>query len=382
MDLEYSALNVLDGKGYIVRVENGIIADVRECADVPEGRFICPGGLIDTQVNGAVGYNYSGEDLDVSQVREICDNLARHGTLQHFATIITRPEQVILRNLDVIVKATEEDEFVRRSITGIHIEGNFISRLDGPRGAHDLRYVRDADIGEFDRWYEHAHGLLKYITIGAEANGAEQLIRHAVSNGVAVAIGHTGATREQIDRAVEAGATLSTHLGNGVFAKLDRFENPIWPQLRNKGLTTGLIADGDHVTPDLVWVISRCKDSDHIILVSDLHHCAGLPPGRRQDGPLEIDIVKDGAVRVAGTPYLAGAGVHLIRCIWNYSRFTGTDMKTSFKLGTFNPICKYSLDSERAKLQAGHKAEFITFTETEKGFELSSVFAGGMPVLY
>ena len=381
MDYENSALNVLDGKGYEIRVADGIIADLRECPDVPEGRFICPGGLIDTQVNGAVGFNYSGEDLDVNQVRLICEDLAKHGTLQHFATIITRPEELILRNLDVIVKAVEEDEFVRRSITGIHIEGNFISRLDGPRGAHDLRYVRDADIAEFDRWKEHARGLLKYITIGAEANGAEQLIRHAVSKGVAVAIGHTGATREQIDRAVEAGATLSTHLGNGIFAKLDRFENPIWPQLRNNGLTTGLIADGDHVTPDLVWVISRCKDSDHIILVSDLHHCAGLPPGRRQDGPLEIDIVKDGAVRVAGTPYLAGAGVHLLRCIWNYSRFTGTDLKTSFKLGTANPIRKYGLDSERAALRKGHKAEFITFTESGNGFELSSVFAGGISLI-
>ena len=381
MDYEYSALNVLDGKGYEIRVEDGIIADLRECPDVPEGRFICPGGLIDTQVNGAVGFNYSGEDLDVNQVRLICEDLAKHGTLQHFATIITRPEELILRNLDVIVKAVEEDEFVRRSITGIHIEGNFISRLDGPRGAHDLRYVRDADIAEFDRWKEHARGLLKYITIGAEANGAEQLIRHAVSKGVAVAIGHTGATREQIDRAVDAGATLSTHLGNGIFAKLDRFENPIWPQLRNNGLTTGLIADGDHVTPDLVWVISRCKDSDHIILVSDLHHCAGLPPGRRQDGPLEIDIVKDGAVRVAGTPYLAGAGVHLLRCIWNYSHFTGTALKTSFRLGTANPIRKYSLNPERAELRKDQKAEFITFTESENGFELNSVFAGGISFL-
>ena len=121
MDYEYSALNVLDGKGYAIRVADGIIADLRECPDVPEGRFICPGGLIDTQVNGAVGFNYSGEDLDVNQVRLICEDLAKHGTLQHFATIITRPEELILRNLDVIVKATEEDEFVRRSITGKHL---------------------------------------------------------------------------------------------------------------------------------------------------------------------------------------------------------------------------------------------------------------------
>ena len=377
---EYKGLNVLDGKGCSITVENGLIRDIRECRDVPEDTFICPGGLIDTQVNGCLGFDYTGRNLTVEQVRLICDELAARGTLQHFATIVTSPQDLIIGNLDKITKAVENDPFVARSITGIHIEGNFISRLDGPRGAHDLRYVRDASIEEFDQWFEHSRGLLKYITIGAEANGAIELIKHAVSKGVAVSIGHTGATREQIDKAVDAGATLSTHLGNGVFAKLDRFENPIWPQLRNEKLTTGLIADGDHVTPDLVWVISRCKDSDHIILVSDLHSCAGLPPGRRMEGPLEIEIFEDAAVRVAGTPYLAGAGVHLLRGIWNYARFSRTDKVAAFKLGTINPIRKYGLNPKRAKLLIRKKAEFIVFSDNGKKYELKAVYADGRAV--
>ena len=378
---EFKGLNVLDSKSYSIVVEDGIITSLKECHDAPKGSFFCPGGLIDTQVNGCLGYNYTGEDLSVEQVRQICMELARHGTLQHFATIITSPEQRILKSLDTLVRAIEEDDFVRRSITGIHIEGNYISKLDGPRGAHNLAYVRDASIEEFDRWYEHSKGYLKYITIGAESNGAEALIRHAVEKGVVVSIGHTGATKEQIDKAAEAGASVSTHLGNGVFAKLDRFENPIWPQLRNTKFTTGLIADGDHVTPDLVWVISRCKDSDHIILVSDLHHCAGLEPGRRMDGPLEIEIFKDAAVRVAGTPYLAGAGVHLLRCTYNYARFSQTDPVGAFRLSTINPIRKYNLDPQRAVLKVGKKAEFIAFTDTDNGYELQAVYADGKNVL-
>ena len=378
---EFKGLNVLDSKSYSIVVEDGIITSLKECHDAPKGSFFCPGGLIDTQVNGCLGYNYTGEDLSVEQVRQICMELARHGTLQHFATIITSPEQRILKSLDTLVRAIEEDDFVRRSITGIHIEGNYISKLDGPRGAHNLAYVRDASIEEFDRWYEHSKGYLKYITIGAESNGAEALIRHAVEKGVVVSIGHTGATKEQIDKAAEAGASVSTHLGNGVFAKLDRFENPIWPQLRNTKFTTGLIADGDHVTPDLVWVISRCKDSDHIILVSDLHHCAGLEPGRRMDGPLEIEIFKDAAVRVAGTPYLAGAGVHLLRCTYNYARFSQTDPVGAFRLSTINPIRKYNLDPQRAVLKVGKKAEFIAFTDTGNGYELQAVYADGKNVL-
>ena len=378
---EFKGLNVLDSKSYSIVVEDGIITSLKECHDAPKGSFFCPGGLIDTQVNGCLGYNYTGEDLSVDQVRQICMELARHGTLQHFATIITSPKERILKSIDTLVRAIEEDDFVRRSITGIHIEGNFISRLDGPRGAHNLSYVRDASIEEFDLWYEHSKGYLKYITIGAESNGAEALIRHAVKKGVVVSIGHTGATREQIDKAAEAGASVSTHLGNGVFAKIDRFENPIWPQLRNQKFTAGLIADGDHVTPDLVWVISRCKDSDHIILVSDLHHCAGLEPGRRIDGPLEIEIFKDAAVRVAGTPYLAGAGVHLLRCTYNYARFSQTDPVGAFRLSTINPIRKYNLDPQRAVLKVGKKAEFIAFTDTCNGYELQAVFANGQTVI-
>ena len=89
MDFEFSGLNVLDGKCYSVAVANGVISDLRECNDVPTDRFICPGGLIDTQVNGCLGYNYTGENLTTDQVRSICLELAKHGTLQHFATIIT-----------------------------------------------------------------------------------------------------------------------------------------------------------------------------------------------------------------------------------------------------------------------------------------------------
>ena len=381
MAFEYKGLNVLDGKSYSVTVDSGVVTDVKECKDALDNFYICPGGLIDTQVNGALGYNYTGKDLTLEQIRKVCDELSRQGTFQHFATIVTGPQDVIVENLDKLTKAIETDPVVAHSITGIHIEGNFISRLDGPRGAHDLRYVRDASIEEFDQWFVHSKGLLKYITIGAEANGAIDLIRHATQKGVAVALGHTGATREQIDKAVDAGASLSTHLGNGVFAKLDRFENPIWPQLRNEGLTTGLIADGDHVTPDLVWVISKCKDSDHIILVSDLHSCAGLPPGRRMEGPLEIEIFEDAAVRVAGTPYLAGAGVHLLRCIWNYAKFSKTDKVAAFKLGTINPIRKYNLDPKRAKLQKGKKADFIVCSDNGKKYELKAVYADGRAIV-
>ena len=99
------------------------------------------------------------------------------------------------------------------------------------------------------------------------------------------------------------------------------------------------------------------------------------------DGPLEIEIFKDAAVRVAGTPYLAGAGVHLLRCTYNYALFSQTDPVQAFKLSTINPIRKYNLDPERAVLKVGKKAEFIAFKETDKGYDLQAVFANGQTVI-
>lgn len=300
--------------------------------------------MIDTQVNGYLGYDYSDPAFKASWAQDICLALVKKGTLQHFATIVTRPADVILRNIDLLVQAVNESETVKKCLTGIHIEGNYISSEDGPRGAHDRRYVRAADIKEFDRWFEHSSGLLKYITIGAEAEGAVRLIEHAVSRGIIVALGHTGATAEQIRNAVDAGASVSTHLGNGIYQALDRFENPLWPQLREDRLSAGVIADLCHVTPDLLWVISRCKKPGNIILVSDLAPCAGLPKGRLKWGSMDVEIVEDGSVRLAGTPYLAGAGSELLRDVFNWAKATGIDIQSAIDSASVIPIKKYGLE--------------------------------------
>ena len=378
---EFRGLNVLENRRCSIAVEDGKVVRIAPDDKTDDNLFICPGGLVDTQVNGYLGYDYSEKAFESEHALKISEALAKAGTLQHFATIVTSPQERIVRNIDLIVKAVEEYEPVRRSLTGIHVEGNFISHLDGPRGAHDPLYVRKASIEEFDQWYDHSKGLLKYITVGAEAEGVIPLIKHAVEKGVVVSLGHTGATAEQIDAAAEAGATACTHLGNGTFSALDRFNNPLWPQMRNQKLTAGIIADGCHVDPDLLWIFSRCKDPDNIILVTDLSQCAGLPVGRRMWGNILVDIVEDGSVRLAGTPYLAGAGSQLLRDVWNYSRFTGTDFVSAFRLATVNPIRKYSLDSSRARIEEGKKAEFVVFEKTDEGCVLKAVFADGRRIV-
>lgn len=375
MDAVISAINILDNKALELTLDKGVISSVKPVDPKPGMIYICPGGMIDTQVNGYLGLDYSDPLFSYESVWNICNALAKTGTLQHFATIVTRPHKTILRNIDCIVEARRSSKTVRNALTGIHIEGNYISSKDGPRGAHDKKYVRRASIEEFDQYLKHSEGLLKCITVGAEAEGVIDLIKHAVSCGVVVALGHTGAKAEQIDVAVEAGASVSTHLGNGNYQAIDRFSNPLWPQLRNDNLTASVIADLCHVNPDLLWIISRCKDTSHIILVSDLAPCAGLPKGRLKWGKMKVEIVDDGSVRLAGTPYLAGAGSSLFKDVFNFAKYTGLPLDKAFRPATENPVKTYSLDSSRLSIKEGQSADFILF---DRDGNLKSVYMQGL----
>jgi N-acetylglucosamine-6-phosphate deacetylase len=116
------------------------------------------------------------------------------------------------------------------------------------------------------------------------------------------------ATREQLHDAVSAGATVSTHLGNGIAATLPRHDNPIWHQLADDRLTATLIADGHHLPAEIFKVITAAKSTDKVILISDAGTLAGQPAGRYRDWGQEFDVLADGKIVVPGTPYLAGAG--------------------------------------------------------------------------
>ena len=135
------------------------------------------------------------------------------------------------------------------AIAGLHIEGPHISPEDGPRGAHPQHCVRPPDVDEFHRWQEASNGSVKLVTVSPEWPESPGYIEAVVREGVVVAIGHTKATTDQIRDAVNAGATLSTHLGNGAHSMLPRHPNYLWDQLAEDRLAASFIADGIHLEP-------------------------------------------------------------------------------------------------------------------------------------
>ncbi|MBI9095246.1 MAG: amidohydrolase family protein [Sphaerochaeta sp.] len=353
-----------------IRIEynkSGIIAitDISEEKDLP---CISP-GFFDMQVNGYYGVDYSLKDLKAEHVRALVDHLAVAGTTCHVPTFVSMPHEQLLKNLQVTCSAMKSDEIVGAAILGFHVEGPFISPIEGPRGVHDPKYIRAADTRLFDEWQEAAEGRIAYLTVAPETEGALDFIRYVVGQGVKVAIGHSGASPEQIREAIDAGATISTHLGNGSYVMIPRLRNYIWEQLAADELFAGMICDGYHLPAAVVKVFARAKGLDRLFLVSDAALLGGYDPGVYKWGDLDIDVHEDGHLGLHGTSVLAGAGHLLDWDIAKFMEFTGNSLVDTIKLCTINPAKNLGFDtSPYLSFKVGGEANFSVFSY-ERGEE-------------
>ncbi|MFM2383061.1 MAG: hypothetical protein RL515_1048, partial [Verrucomicrobiota bacterium] len=300
----------------VVEIEGGMIKSV-EFADHGEQSWLSA-GFVDLQVNGYAGHDLNGLTLDTATVRDLCQALLKVGVTTFLPTIITAPEGRIIAALRTIREACTQYPEVAAMVAGIHVEGPHIAPEDGPRGAHPVADVRAPSVAEFARWQAAAGGLVKLVTLSPHWPEAPAYIHHLVKAGVTVSLGHTSADAAQIAAAVDAGASLSTHLGNGSHAMLNRRHNHLWPQLADDRLTAMFIADGHHLTPAQLKVMLRAKGSGRSLVVSDTVALGGLSAGKyqtpiggkvvlREDGFLAID---DGTGN-----YLAGAALPLLAAV-------------------------------------------------------------------
>jgi len=355
--------DVFSGAHVGVETSGASVARVEPLEPLPAATdlpWVAP-GFFDAQVNGFRGDDYSSASLSQESILRITDALAASGTTQHLATIITAPAARIVRSLSSLAAALRRSADLAAAIPGFHVEGPFISAEDGPRGAHDSAYVRDPDVGELREWLAAAGGRLRLVTLAPERRGATAFIERARELGVAVAIGHTAADGDAIRRAVDAGARISTHLGNGSHPTLPRLRNYLWEQLACDELAAGLIPDGFHVPEAPMRVFVRAKGLPRIFLVSDAGSCAGLTPGRYRWDRIEVEVHPDGHLSLAGTQLLAGAG-HLLD--WGLARFvaaTGVSLADAVRLATANPARVFGLVDPKDALAAGRPADLVAF---------------------
>ncbi len=376
-----SGVSVLSGRPVEVSIADGTIQELRE---LPEGtdtgaRFVSP-GFFDMQVNGYLGSDYSLDEFSEEHMRAIHKHLAAAGTTQHIPTIVTSPQERLLRNLSIINEVAKRDAAMNAAIPGVHIEGPYVSSEDGPRGAHDPAYVRDPDYQEFREWQAAAGDRIVMVTVAPERRGAVRFIEKLTADGVCVAIGHSAAEPEEIRAAVAAGARCSTHLGNGSHAMIPRLKNYIWEQLAQDDLYAGIICDGHHLPEAVVKCFYRMKGLSRLILVSDAALLGGYSPGIYKWGNIDVEVFPDGHLGLPGTTMLAGAAHLLDWSIAHFHRFTGVPLSEVVRLCTRNPARLLGMESSTTtELSVGAAANVVEFeySGADERLRITRTIAGG-----
>jgi N-acetylglucosamine-6-phosphate deacetylase len=362
-----------DGRSLLTEV-NRIDADPNSLPAVAPG-------LVDLQVNGYAGLDVNSESVTPETVIELSRELASQGVTTWMPTIVTAPEDRILHALRCIAAARAADPVVASAIPSAHVEGPFISDRPGARGVHDPAHVRPIDPAEVSRWLDAGPvGIVTLSPHGGAAAPAGEAIRALIRLGVAVAIGHTHAEPDEVTAAVDAGATLCTHLGNGIPTTLPRHPNIIWRQLADDRLSAGLIADGHHLPFDTLEVMLRAKGVDRAFLVSDATEIGGRPPGRYRTavGSL-VELGADQRLSEVGGDLLAGAAATLFTGVRNVAAHTSLPLRHALQLATLNPArLAPGTRPGVGELRVGGPADLIVLDDTAgRPLELLDVVRSG-----
>ena len=367
------------GQPLSISIEQSIIQSIEQSIEqspADESAWLAP-GFIDLQINGYSGCDFNGELDDPDQVIALAEKVIATGTTTFLPTIITASEEQIVRALETIARARRISPLAAHSMPFVHLEGPFISPVDGAVGAHEREYVRPPSLDEFARWQAACGDLVGMVTLSPHWENSMEFIAVLAGKGIRVSIGHTLATPEQIHAAAQAGATLSTHLGNGIANMLPRHPNPIWAQLADDRLTATFIADGHHLPADTLKAMIRAKGIERSILISDVVALGGMKPGI-YDAAIggAVELSADGRLGSVNLGYLAGSARPLKDGIAWAAAAAVCTLEDAVRMATENPG---RIVGHRGMLIAGAKADLVRFTMDmeDKSLHIETVLVEG-----
>ena len=319
--------------------------------DVDLGAATVVPGFVDTHLHGGGGANFSA--ADPAETATAVELHRRHGTTTLVASLVTAGPAELLRQVESLARD------VRAGVLdGIHLEGPWLSPLRC--GAHQPSLMRDPEAAEIDAVLRAGDGTIRMVTIAPERTGAVAAIEQLASSGVVVAVGHTEATYDQTRAAIDAGATVGTHLFNAM-RPIDRREpGPIVALLENPRTTVELITDGVHIDPAIYRFVTKAIGLERISLITDAMAATGMSDGRYHLGPLAVDVA-GGVARVAGTDTIAGSTATMDRVL----RFAVTNSGVTRDEALLAAVAQTSVTPARAlglpnpELTAGAAADVV-----------------------
>lgn len=355
-------IHYLDGSPVAIAIRDGEISRITRKDQLNDplwsSTYVAP-GFIDHQVNGYLSHSFTGEHLSIQQVQKITRVFWEHGITTYLPTLTSHSYELLQKNFTILREAMQVKE-IKMSVPGFHLEGPYISPVAGYRGAHEEKWIRNPDWKEFLNWYQASGNKILEVTLAPELEGAIDFIKKCRERNIVVALGHHNGSAAMIRQATDAGASVSTHLGNGCANLIHRHDNPLWPQLADDRLTASLIVDGFHLRPEEVRVFYKVKGPERTILVSDVSSLAGMPPGVYESYGREVVMTPEGKISMPSQDVLAAASFLITKGIENIISFTQCSLPDAIHMATRNPAQLLGLH-DRGELSPGKRADLVWF---------------------
>lgn len=293
----------------------------------------------DIQVNGYGGIDFNQTDLTLEGLHTACKKLKTDGVNGILATIITADMNVMKSRLQNIVRFRDQDSLIREMIYGLHIEGPFINREIGYRGAHQKDFILEVNIDEMRSLLDSAGGLTKIVTLAPEVDSGDKLTRALTDEGIVVSAGHCNPSLDELKSAVDSGLSMITHLGNGCPQVLHRHENIIQRALSLKNyLSLCFIADGIHIPFYALKNYITTAGIENCIITTDAMAAAGAKPGQYQISNITLEVGEDGIVREPGKDNFAGSSITMKQSFKNLTEKLELTNEDATKLTRLNPL--------------------------------------------
>jgi N-acetylglucosamine-6-phosphate deacetylase len=350
--IEDGLITEISSRASFASPSNATVVDFGDAALVP--------GFLDIHIHGGAG-------LDVmraspAELPRLGRFLVSHGVTGYFATTVAAPLDATCTALERLADAIEQTTNVHGGPPearplGIHLEGPFLSHKR--RGVHPPEYLVEPTIPIFEKLWQAARGHVRLMTIAPEIPGAMEVIAEAARKKICVSVGHSDAELPVARAAVQAGARHATHTFNAMRPLDHRNPGILGEVLSDDTMTADIIVDGIHVSPEVVKLFLQAKGPERAVLITDAISATGMPDGRYQLGPIEVE-VKDGKATAGDS--LAGSVLTMDRAVRNVTRFSNWNLSQAVRAATLNPAQAVGLSAKFGRLAVGAEASFVVLS--------------------